>query len=175
VKKLLWVVVGALAVTSGCKCGEKDKPAEVVDAGVQDAGVVASVTDTVKLVREADAAFQSGRLDEAIEKSEAALRQAPTHALALNVLGRASAAKFDATKEQKFADKARDAFKRAAAANPGFWPALQNLAELAEKEGKLEEAAGYYKQVLAAEPNHPEKARFEKLIAGAQPKKDGGK
>lgn len=172
--KKAWWVAGLVALASGCTCGEKRAP----DAGVPDAGRAAAapvmIPEAVKLVREADSAFQAGRLDEAIEKSEAALRQVPTHALALNILGRASAARFAQGHDPKDAARARQAFNSAIQANPGFWPALQNLGELAEKEGKPEEAAGYYARVLKAVPNHPERSRFEQVIAGA-PHRDAGR
>ena len=90
------------------------------------------------------------------------------HALAWNIQGRAAAARYAVTRDRKDADKARHAFTRAVETNPTFWPALQNLAELEERDGRLREAAALYGKVLAAEPNHPDKGRFEKVIAASE-------
>lgn len=168
-KRALWSAL-ALVVWAGCSKDnpKQEAPPPAPPVAAQASAGEAKVSDAIQLIRDADAAFQAGDLDKAIEKSEAALKIVPTHALALNVLGRAAATKYEATHEQKDADKARDAFTRAAQSNPTFWPAWQNLAELAEREGKPKDAAEYYKKVLAASPNHPDKARFEKLIAAAE-------
>lgn len=171
----LWIAALVSFALVGCSSCERSSPvAVVIDAGK--AGPTAAelpqgvVTPAVERVRAADAALQKGNLDLAIDEAEKAIVLEPSHALANNVLGRAAAARFEKSKDPIDAQKARDAFTRALQQNPEFWPAHQNLAELAEKQGKLEEAAEHYRQVLKAQPDHPEKARFQQAIdAAAKP------
>jgi tetratricopeptide (TPR) repeat protein len=159
----LGLVLAALVAASGCDSCEK-KSAEVIDAGGPFVNAPAKMKETVEKVRSADTALQAGNLDDAIEKAEAAVALEPLHPIANNVLGRAAAAKFAESKDPIDARKAEQAFKRAAQANPTFWPAYQNLGELLENQGRLKEAGDYYRSVLAAEPNHPDKARFMAVI-----------
>jgi len=125
----------------------------------------APVPDAIQALRDADAAFQRGDLEEAIRRAEAAA--ASGSPVALNLLGRAHAARFERSKDGADARKAREAFTRAATASPDFWPALQNLGELEEKTGRLKEAADAYRKVLEAQPGHPDRARFEAAIQKA--------
>jgi tetratricopeptide (TPR) repeat protein len=134
--------------------------------GARDAGAArpADVSEGVQLIREADAALQAGKLDAAVEKATAALKLEPTHPLGSNVLGRALMLRFEKSHDAKDAAGAKAAFERALEGNPTFWPALQNLGDLAQKEGRPEEAARYYQRLLQAEPQHPDRARYEKVI-----------
>jgi tetratricopeptide (TPR) repeat protein len=130
-----------------------------------DAGPPPGVTPAVQLVREADAALQAGRLDEAIERSKAALKLEPEQLLASNVLGRALLQRYEKGKKPEDLSAAKEAFEGALRTNPDFWPALQNLGAMAEAQGQLTEAAGYYQRLLKAEPKHPERERLEQLIS----------
>jgi len=123
--------------------------------------------DAVRALREADAAFQAGRVDEAIASAEAAVKGAPGNPVAWNLLGRARAARYGQTRDGEDAKEAREAFSRAVAESPDFWPAFQNLGELNERTGLLQQAAYAYRKVLAAQPGHPDRARFEEVFARA--------
>jgi tetratricopeptide (TPR) repeat protein len=166
----------AILLASLCACPStssvqpKDASArvEAPDAAATAAKSEERVSDLVQLVRDADEAFQRGDFDKAVEHAEAAIALSPTHPLANNVLGRASLARHARTSDEQDLQRALVAFTRAAHANPDFWPAHQNLGELHEKTGRPLEAAAAYQKVLAAEPNHPEKARYLKVIADAQ-------
>jgi tetratricopeptide (TPR) repeat protein len=155
---------GLLAAASLAACiACEHKTAGV--AAVVDAGPPPGVTPGVQLLREADAALQAGRLDEAIEKSTAALKLEPKHPLACNVLGRALLQRYEQKKQPEDLTAAKAAFQSALETNPDFWPALQNLGALAEAQGNLSEAASYYQRLLKAEPQHPEHERLEQLIS----------
>jgi tetratricopeptide (TPR) repeat protein len=172
-----WVLAGLVLAACPAKEEKKAAAALVVDSGTAGPVVTApeaGVTPAVQLIREADAALQGGRVDEAIAKASEALKGAPSSAVAKgapssavanNLLGRAHAAKFAATKDPAEAEAAKAAYEKTLAADPSFWPALQNLGELAEKQGRREEAAASYRRVLEAQPDHPEAARWKSLGA----------
>ena len=168
------VCIAMLALGSGCSSCKApgDKPATgPVATAVEDAGP--PVSAGVQVIRDADQALQSGDLDKAIVLSRKGLELEPRHPLASNILGRAAAARFARSHDPLDAKTAEEAFEKAVEANPTFWPALQNLGELYEKQGKLKEAARAYARVLETQPEHPEKDRLEKVIASAA--SDAGK
>ena len=176
-KNLALMVTLVLAALSGCKCGTKTEApgpdaavtaSAEVDAGAPPAAVEAPVTPAVQKMRESDLAFQQGKPDEAIEKAKAVVAEQPKNAIAHNIIGRSYAAKFAESKNAKDADAGREAFQKAIEADPRFWPAMLNLAELEEKAGRKKEAAAQYAKVLELEPNHPSKADFEARIAEAK-------
>ncbi|HEY8211680.1 MAG TPA: tetratricopeptide repeat protein [Myxococcaceae bacterium] len=155
----------------GCKpsCGSPGTaPATSPSSPSQGGNPSAPVPDAIQALRDADAALQAGKLDEAIARGETASAAMPGNPVIWNVLGRAHAARFAQTRDGDEAKKAREAFTRATTASPDFWPAYQNLGELEEKTGRLQEAADAYRQVLKAQPNHPDKAKFEAVIGRAQ-------
>lgn len=127
----------------------------------------ASVPAVVQLTREAEVALQSGHSEEALARATAALEGAPGSALAHNQAGRAAAARFRETGDPALADEARRCFQAALAADPTFWPALQNLGDLEERAGHPTAAAGAYRRLLAASPGHPDRSRLEAAIARA--------
>ena len=165
-KQLAMLAVAAAAVW-GCKRDEPPPaPAQAPAAAPAPAAndPAAPVADHVRLAREADAALQTGDVEKAIAGAEAALAIRPTDVLANNLLGRAAAKRFETSKDPIDAQRAIDAFERAAQADPGFWPAWQNVGELYEKKGEGKRAAAAYQKVLAAQPDHPDKARFQAVI-----------
>src|SRR5688572_9841485 len=109
---------------AGCMTDEKPStkgdPAKAAPAAAP-APAAEQVPPAVQLVREADAAFQAGDLPQAIGKAEAALKHEPNHAVALNIVGRAAAAKYATCKEEADAQLASESFAKAYAANPSFW------------------------------------------------------
>jgi tetratricopeptide (TPR) repeat protein len=117
---------------------------------------------------QADRALQEGKAGEALEKGAAAAAADPSNVLALNLSGRAAARRFAEARSPEDAERARAAFEGALAVDPRFWPALQNLGELCEAEGKPADAARAYRRLLAQAPDHPERGRFEAFIARAE-------
>jgi tetratricopeptide (TPR) repeat protein len=167
------IAAAAALILAGCKgsCGSSGSgtagPSTPETRAPPPPDPSAPLPDAIKLLREADAALQAGRLDEAITRGEAASAAAPSNPVIWNVLGRAHAARWAQGKDEAEAKKAREAFTRAATASPDFWPAYQNLGELNEQAGLIKEAADAYRKVLQAQPNHPDKAKFEAAIARA--------
>ncbi|MDQ3265961.1 MAG: tetratricopeptide repeat protein [Myxococcota bacterium] len=166
-RNLGWAIVMAAAAVSGCKCGNRSPSP---DAGVADAGAVASapLTPPVRMFRESDAAYHQGRPDEAIAKAQQLVQEQPQNALAHNLIGRSFVAKYQQSQDPAHAQGARDAFQAALTADPAFWPALLNLAELEQQSGHPKEAAKLYARVLELQPDHPSRAQFEALIEAAR-------
>jgi len=166
-RNLGWTLLLAALAVTGCKCGSKSAGQ---DAAAADAGPVAAapLTQPVRLFRESDTAFQQGRPDEAIEIAQQVVAEQPKNALAHNLIGRSFVAKFQQSKDASHAESARVAFRKAFEVDPKFWPAMLNLAELEEQTGHPEQAAELYARVLALEPNHPDRSRFEQVIAAAR-------
>jgi tetratricopeptide (TPR) repeat protein len=164
------------ACRPSCGCSRGGAAGQPEPAGAPVAGEPSpEVPDAIRSLRDAEAAFQKGALDEAVIRAEAAAAAAPSNPVAWNVLGRARAARYQKSRDEAEANKAREAFQRAAAASPDFWPAFQNLGELDEKTGRLQEAADAYRKVLKAQPDHPEKARFQATIDQAEQAARSGK
>lgn len=178
--RCLWVLAALGLAAAGCKCRSEQGG---VDSGsiaaAPDAAhaAEASVPEPVQLLRDADSAFQRADQDMAMQKAKAVIERQPGNAVAYNLLGRAAAAKFEASRDPKLAAEATLAFTQAVQVNPSFWPAMQNLAQLEELQGRKREAADLYRRILALQPNHPEKARWQQLIseAGGPPAPKGGK
>lgn len=133
-----------------------------MDAGT---GPVVAASPSSQQAQSADTAFQAGELDKASQSARQAVALDPRNVVAYNVLGRAAAARFSKTQQAEDARQAEEAFRKAVALDPAFWPAFQNLGELAEAQGHLQAAATAYREVLRAQPDHPEKARLERAIA----------
>jgi tetratricopeptide (TPR) repeat protein len=177
--RCLWALAVLGLAAAGCKCrseeGGVDSGAVALDAG--GGAAEAKVPEPVKWLRDADSAFQHADQDTAMQKAKAVIERQPGNAVAYNLLGRAAAAKFDTSRDPKLAAEATAAFNKAFEVNPSFWPAMQNLAELEHKQGHKREAADLYRRILALQPNHPEKARWQQLIseAGGAPAPEGKK
>src|SRR3954469_4810471 len=162
------LAAAAALLLSGCKPSCGSPGTTTPPATPPQANPSAPVPASIQALRDADAALQAGKLDEAIKRGEAASAAAPGNPVAWNVIGRAHAARFDQARDDAEAKKAREAFTRATTASPDFWPAYQNLGELDEQAGLLQEAADAYRKVLQAQPNHPDRAKFEAVIAKAR-------
>lgn len=166
--RALAAVCLAALIISGCRCG---RPAETERLKPPaDAGVVTPrpLSAPARAFREGDTAYQQGKPDEAIARAQDVVKAEPKNALAHNLIGRSFAAKYETSKAKEDADQARRAFREAINADPRFWPAMINLAELELKVGDTKAAAGLYARVLELEPNHPQRAQFEKVIAEAK-------
>ncbi len=179
--RCLWALAVLGLVAAGCKCrseqGGVDSGTVALEADAGGGAAEAKVPEPVQLLRDADSAFQRADQDTAMQKAKAVIERQPGNAVAYNLLGRAAAAKFDASRDPKLAAEATAAFLKAVEVNPTFWPALQNLAELETKQGHAREAADLYRRILVLQPDHPEKARWQQLIseAGGPPAPQGGK
>ena len=103
-----------------------------------------SPNDPVIHDRLASLLTDEGRLDEAMEHLEEAVRLAPDFALAHFHLGNARF--LDRNVEQAIAH-----FERALDVNPSFVGALHNLGKLRQGQGRIEDAVGLFRRALAVD------------------------
>jgi tetratricopeptide (TPR) repeat protein len=118
-----------------------------------------------KYLREGVAHFQKQEYDQAIASYEKAIKLEPKAAAAYNLLGMAYRFKYNQTGNPDWRQKEIAAFQKAIEVDPKFWMALINLGATYYYMGERAKAAPLFKQALEINPNHPEKAQIEKMIA----------
>lgn len=114
--------------------------------------------------------FQQQKYDEAIANYEQAVKLEPRAAAAYNMIGMAYRFKYNKLGVPEFRQKEMAAFAKAVEIDPKNWVAMINLATDYYDEGQKAKAAALYKKALELNPNHPEKAEIQKLIAAGEPK-----
>ena len=114
--------------------------------------------------------FQQQDYDKAIESYEKAIGQGVRSPAAYNMLGMAYRFKYQQTQDQVFQGKEIVAFQTAIEIDPKFWGAMVNLGTTYYSRGEKAAAAKLFKQALTLNPNPPEKAQMEKMIAEAASK-----
>ncbi len=122
-----------------------------------------------KYLQEGFASFQQHDYDKAIEYYEKAVAMGTKSAGAFNMLGMAYRFKFQQTGSPELQQNEIDAFQKAVNLDPKYWVAMVNLGTTYYARGDKAQAAVWLKKALALNPNHPEKAQIEKMIA------EGGK
>lgn len=111
--------------------------------------------------------FQQHDYDKAIESYEKAIAMGTKSAAAFNMLGMAYRFKFQQTGSPELQQNELDAFQKAVNVDPKYWVAMVNLGTTYYARGEKAQAAVWFKKALALNPNHPEKAKLEKMIAEA--------
>jgi tetratricopeptide (TPR) repeat protein len=109
--------------------------------------------------------FQQQQYDEAIANYEKAVKLEPRAAAAYNMIGMAYRFKYNKLGVPEFRQKEIAAFEKAVEIDPKNWVAMINLATDYYADGQKAKAAVLYKKALELNPNHPEKADIQKLIA----------
>jgi tetratricopeptide (TPR) repeat protein len=118
-----------------------------------------------KFIQEGLAHFQKQEYDQAIASYEKAIKLEPRAATAYNMLGMAYRFKYNQLRNPELREKEIAAFKQAIEVDPKYWVALINLASTYYYQGDKAKAAPLFKKALALNPDHPEKAQIEKMIA----------
>lgn len=108
--------------------------------------------------------MQNQQFDEAIATFQKALKEEPQSAVTYNLLGMAYRFKFNQVRNQELKKQEIEAFKKAVDIDPTYWVALINLGATYYYMGEKAKAAPLFKKALSLNPNHPEKAEFEKMI-----------
>jgi len=85
--------------------------------------------------------------------------------VAYNLLGMAYRMKFLQLHNPELRAQEIAAFQKAIDLDPGYWVALINLGATYFYQGDKAKAAPLFKKALALNPNHPEKAQIEKMMA----------
>ena len=123
-----------------------------------------------KYMQEGFGYFQQQKYDEAIASYEKAIKLAPRGTAAYNMIGMAYRFKFNMLGVPEFRQKETAAFQKAVEIDPTNWVAMINLATNFFADGQKDKAATLFKKALELNPNHPEKAEIEKMIAAGEPK-----
>jgi tetratricopeptide (TPR) repeat protein len=123
-----------------------------------------------KYMQEGFVNFQQQKYDQAIASYEKAIKLEPRAASAYNMMGMAYRFKFNQLGVPEFRQKEMAAFQKAIEIDPKNWVAMINLATDYYADGKKGKAAVLFKKALELNPNHPEKAEIQKLIAAGEAK-----
>jgi tetratricopeptide (TPR) repeat protein len=123
-----------------------------------------------KYMQEGLANFQQQKYDEAIANYEKAIKLQPRASAAYNMMGMAYRFKYNQLRVPEFRQKEIAAFQKAVEIDPKNWVAMINLATDYYADGQKDKAVPLFKRALELNPNHPEKAQIQKLIAGDEPK-----
>ena len=109
--------------------------------------------------------FQQHDYDRAIENYEKAIAMGARSPGAYNMLGMAYRFKYQQTGNPELQQNEIDAFQKAVNLDSKYWVAMINLGTTYYSRGEKTQAASWLKKALALNPNHPEKAQIEKMIA----------
>lgn len=123
-----------------------------------------------KYIQEGFVNFQQQKYDEAIANYEKAITLEPRAATAYNMIGMAYRFKFNKLGVPEFRQKEMAAFQKAIEIDPKNWVAMINLATDYYADGQKGKAAALFQKALELNPDHPEKAEIQKLIAASEPK-----
>ncbi len=109
--------------------------------------------------------FQQQNYDKAIESYEKAIALGGKSPGAYNMLGMAYRFKYQQTNDPALQENEIIAFEKALVVDPKNWAAMINLGNTYYARGEKTKAANLFRQALALNPNHPEKAQIQKMIA----------
>jgi tetratricopeptide (TPR) repeat protein len=123
-----------------------------------------------KYMQEGFVNFQQQKYDEAIASYEKAVKLQPRAAAAYNMIGMAYRFKYNQLGVPEFRQKEMAAFQKAVEVDPKNWVAMINLATDYYTDGQRAKAAPLFKKALELNPDHPEKAEIQKMIAAGEPK-----
>ncbi len=112
--------------------------------------------------------FQKQEYDQAIAAFQKAVELEPRAAAAYNMLGMAYRFQADRLGVPELRANEIAAFQKAVEVDPKFWVAMINLGVTYYNQGDKAKAAPLLRKALALNPDHPEKARFEKMIAAGE-------
>jgi len=118
-----------------------------------------------KFLKEGFIQFQQQNYDGAIQNYEKAIALGAKSSNAYNMLGMAYRFKYQQTKDPKLETSEILFFQKAVEIDPGCWMAMVNLGTTYYYRGDKAKAAVWFKKALAVNPQHPEKAQIEKMIA----------
>src|SRR5258708_2555158 len=122
-------------------------------------GCTCKKADPRQALTEATEAYRKGQLDDAQQKIQAVLKEKPEDPLALLLFGQVTGSRWLKSRDPADVIHAEEALHKAIELQPDLWPAFQSLGELAEAQGHLQDAADAYEEVIAAQPNHPQRRR----------------
>ena len=119
--------------------------------------------------------FQQHDYGRAIESYEKAIAVGAKSPGAYNMLGMAYRFKYQQTGNPELQQNEIDAFQKAVNIDSKYWVAMINLGTTYYSRGEKAQAVSWLKKALALNPNHPEKAEIEKMIAAGANAPEAGK
>lgn len=126
-----------------------------------------------KYLQEGFIHFQQQDYDGAIKNYERAIALGVKSPNACNMLGLAYRFKFQQTHDPKLAESETISFEKAVEIDPKYWEAMINLGTTYYSRGDQAKAAFWFKRAMEVNPHHPDRARYERMIAegATSPKK----
>lgn len=118
-----------------------------------------------KYLQEGFVHFQKQEYDQAIASYQKAVKLDPKAAAAYNMLGMAYRFKFQQLRNPELQAQEIAAFEKSVELDPKYWVAMINLGATYYYRGEKAKAAPWFKKALALNPDHPEKAQVEAMIA----------
>jgi tetratricopeptide (TPR) repeat protein len=112
--------------------------------------------------------FQQQDNDRAIECYEQAIKHGARVPEVYNMLGLAYRFKNQRLGDPGLQGREIEAFQTAVKMDPKYWVAMVNLGTTLYSRGDKDQAAYWFRKALVLKPDHPEKARLEKMIAAAK-------
>lgn len=123
-----------------------------------------------KYLQEGFVHFQKQEYDQAINSYQKAIKLEPKSAAAYNMLGMAYRFRFQQLRHPELQAQEIAAFEKSVQLDPKYWVAMINLGAAYYFQGNKAKAATSFKKALALNPDHPEKARLEKIIGEGEGK-----
>ncbi len=114
--------------------------------------------------------LQKKNYDQAIASFSKSLEFEPKSAVAYNFLGMAYRFKYQQVRDQELKKKEIAAFEKALEVDPTYWVACINLGATYYYQGEKAKAAPLFRRALSLNPDHPEKALLEEMIAEGEKK-----
>ena len=120
-----------------------------------------------KALRDGLVYFQQQDYDQAIACYQQAISYGARSPRAYNMLGMAYRFKYQRLGEPGLQESEIEAFQTAAKIDPKYWVAMVNLGTTYYSRGEKDKAAYWFQKALVLKPDHPERAKLEKMIAEA--------
>ncbi|MDD3580334.1 MAG: tetratricopeptide repeat protein [Desulfobacca sp.] len=118
-----------------------------------------------QLFKAGESHFKNQEYDQAIDCFQKVTQLEPKSAAAYNMLGMAYRFKANQLGQPELRIKEMAAFQKAIDIDPKYWVAMINLGASYYNAGDHAKAVPLFEKALEINPQHPEKAQLEKMIA----------
>ncbi|MEJ5329791.1 MAG: tetratricopeptide repeat protein [Desulfobaccales bacterium] len=112
--------------------------------------------------------FQNRQYSQAIDSLSRATASPPQAAAAYTLLGLAYRFHYYELRDQDLRAKEVEAYRRALAADPEYWLAHYHLGTTLYYDGEQAAAREHFRRVVALQPQHPDRAQLEEMIAAGE-------
>lgn len=146
----LWAVLGVVVLLWGCQRGPaaEEEARAWLEKGLQQ--------------------FQHQQYSQAIDSLSRATASPPQAAAAYTLLGLAYRFHYYEVRDQELRAKEVEAYRRALAADPQYWLAHYHLGTTLYYDGEQAAAREHFRRVVALQPQHPDRAQMEEMIAAGE-------